>query len=270
MDGRRRWPPNPPGAHFLAGREAAELVRRAGVRPGDLVVDLGAGYGAVTAPLLVAGARVLAVERDPDRVARLRRRFAGAPGLRVVQADLRAVQLPRTPYRVVANVPFALVPDVCRRLLDPQAGWPDGADLLVGWGRAKGLATSHPAGAAATWWAARFTLTLARRVPAASFRPPPSTDAAHLVVRPRPLAGSAPGQRLLRALLRAAYRDRWLPALEVFAPVTGRTRARRLLGAVDADPRLPARALAAGQWHDLVLAAVAQTSRRSEAQRDSS
>lgn len=269
MDGRRLRPPNPPGAHFLAGREAAELVRRAGVRAGDLVVDLGAGYGAVTAPLLAAGARVLAVERDPDRAARLRHRFAGVPGLRVVQADLRTFPLPRRPYRVVANVPFALTPDICRRLLDPQGGWPDGADLLVGWGRAKGLATAHPASAAAAWWSARFTLRLARRVPADRFRPPPSTDAAHLAIRPRPLASSSAGQRLLRRLLRLAYQDPWMAAQDLFAPVTGRTRARRLVHATGADPRHPARALTAGQWHDAVLAVV-QTSRRSDAQRDSS
>jgi 23S rRNA (adenine-N6)-dimethyltransferase len=270
VDGRRLWPPSPPGAHFLDGREAAELVRRAGVRAGDLVVDLGAGYGAVTAPLLAAGARVLAVERDPDRVARLRHRFASAAGLRVVQADLRTFPLPRRPYRVVANVPFALTPDVCRRLLDPPGGWPDGADLLVGWGRAKGLANAHPTSAGAAWWAARFTLRLARRVPADRFRPPPSTDAAHVVIRPRPLASSRAGQRLLRRLLRVAYQDPRMAAQELFAPVAGRTRARRLVRAAGADPRQPARALTARQWHDLVLAAVVQTSRRSDAQRDSS
>jgi 16S rRNA A1518/A1519 N6-dimethyltransferase RsmA/KsgA/DIM1 with predicted DNA glycosylase/AP lyase activity len=108
-------------------------------------------------------------------------------------------------------------------------------------------------------------------VPADRFRPPPSTDAAHLAIRPRPLAASSAGQRLLRRLLRAAYQDPWLATQELFAPVAGRTRARRLVRAAGADPRQPARALTARQWHDLVLAAaVAQTSRRSDAQRDSS
>src|SRR5262245_18815437 len=63
--GRARPVPNHAGAHFLQDRGvAAELVRRAGVRPGDLVLDLGAGSGAITAPLAAAGARVLAIERD--------------------------------------------------------------------------------------------------------------------------------------------------------------------------------------------------------------
>lgn len=45
------------------------FVEAAGVRGGDLVVDLGAGTGALTRPLLAAGARVLAVELHPGRAA---------------------------------------------------------------------------------------------------------------------------------------------------------------------------------------------------------
>ena len=60
--GGRRW-----GWHALDGRAAARLVAAAGIRPGDLVVDAGAGTGALTAPLVAAGARVVAVERQRRR-----------------------------------------------------------------------------------------------------------------------------------------------------------------------------------------------------------
>ncbi|MGW0228279.1 hypothetical protein ACWDWO_08190 [Actinopolymorpha singaporensis] len=42
------------------------LVESAGLGPDSLVLDLGAGPGTLTAPLARAGARVLAVERDPS------------------------------------------------------------------------------------------------------------------------------------------------------------------------------------------------------------
>ena len=61
-----------------------------------LVVDVGAGTGALTDPLLRAGARVVAVELDPGRAARLRERFADEP-VTVVRADLETLRWPGRP-----------------------------------------------------------------------------------------------------------------------------------------------------------------------------
>jgi SAM-dependent methyltransferase len=46
----------------------AELVRRAGIRPGGIVLDAGAGRGAVAFPAARAGARVVAVDLAPEMV----------------------------------------------------------------------------------------------------------------------------------------------------------------------------------------------------------
>ena len=66
------------GFHRLSPDAARHVVRAAAIRPGDLVVDLGAGHGVLTSALLDAGARVVAVELHPARVAVLRERFAHA------------------------------------------------------------------------------------------------------------------------------------------------------------------------------------------------
>lgn len=191
-------PPNPRGEHYLTDRQVIEqLVRSSGVGPGDLVFDLGAGFGALTGPLAATGARVIAVEIDPGLAARLRRRFGAAADSRVsvVEADLRSIPLPRRPFYVVANPPFALTTWLCRRLLGDPAVRLAGAELLLGWGAAKGLTQSDPGSRdrEQARWAARHEIKLLRRVPAASFSPPPATNAAHVSIRSRTTVSGLPG-----------------------------------------------------------------------------
>ena len=142
------------------------------MRPGELVLDLGAGHGAVTAALLDADARVVAVELDRRAAKLLQRRY---PDARVVHADLLTVPLPRRPYRVVANLPFATTTATLRRLLDPR-GQLVRADLVLQRGAAIGWSRRR---------VRRFDLRLGRTIPAHRFVPPPSVDAAVLHVTRR-------------------------------------------------------------------------------------
>ena len=95
------------GWHALSDDWARRLVAASGVRQGDLVLDIGAGTGAITAHLIAAGARVLAIELHPGRAAVLKRRFDGE-AVTVVQVDARRLLLPHRPFKVVANPPFAI------------------------------------------------------------------------------------------------------------------------------------------------------------------
>jgi 23S rRNA (adenine-N6)-dimethyltransferase len=172
---RARQQSRPRAQHFLRSSAfAAELVRAAGIRPGELVLDVGAGHGALTRPLASAGARVVAVELDPRLAASLRRRFAD-----VIEADALRVQWPREPFRVVANLPFASGTALLRRLLDPAVPLAS-ADVIVEWGLAAKRTALWPSTQLSVEWAAWHELTLARRVPRCCFAPPPGVDAAVL------------------------------------------------------------------------------------------
>jgi 23S rRNA (adenine-N6)-dimethyltransferase len=62
------------GQNFLVDPGVVDrLIGRLDLRPDDLVVDIGAGSGALTIPLAQAGARVLAIERDGAWVTELQR-----------------------------------------------------------------------------------------------------------------------------------------------------------------------------------------------------
>lgn len=119
-----RW-----GFHQLDSRWAAKLVAESDVGPGDLVLDVGAGRGAITSPLVTRGARVLAVELHQRRARLLRDRF-DADRVLVVVADASDLRLPRQPFKVVSNPPFAATTGLLRRLTAPGSRLVR-ADLVV-------------------------------------------------------------------------------------------------------------------------------------------
>jgi 23S rRNA (adenine-N6)-dimethyltransferase len=168
------------GWYALDRRWAELLVAEARIAPGTLVVDVGAGTGALTGPLLDAGARVIAVEAHPDRAAALRRRFGSS--IVVVQADAADLRLPRRRYRVVANPPFAVTSPLLRRLLQPGTRLV-GADLILQNQAARRWAS--PAAPGIARWGCIFTASLGRPLPNTAFRPPPDVKARVLRIRTR-------------------------------------------------------------------------------------
>jgi 23S rRNA (adenine-N6)-dimethyltransferase len=157
-------------------------VADAGVSAGDLVVDVGAGSGMLTAPLLAAGARVIAIEPDGRFAARLRR---GCPAAHVVEADALLTPWPREPFRVVANLPFARAADICRSLLSEPATPLVSADLVVEWDFAAKRARLWPSTAQTVLWSAWYELAVVRRIEPRAFAPVPSVAAAVFRARRR-------------------------------------------------------------------------------------
>jgi 23S rRNA (adenine-N6)-dimethyltransferase len=197
------------GWHRLADDWAARVVAAADVRPGELVLDIGAGQGALTRPLIKAGVRVIAVELHPGRAEALRRRFgtvsggtvsggtvsggtvsggrnddsasgngraSSVSGVTVVQADAASLRLPRQPFRVVASPPYGITADLLSLLLGPGSRLV-AADLVLQRAAARKYAERRVRGC-------RITQGLA--VPRRAFTPPPRVDSAVLVIRRQP------------------------------------------------------------------------------------
>jgi len=100
-------------------------VRTAGVRPEDVVLEVGPGLGSLTLGLLPAAASVTAVEIDPRLAALLpatvtARRPDLAGRLTVVEGDaLRVTELPGPPpTALVANLPYNVAVPVLLHLLE--------------------------------------------------------------------------------------------------------------------------------------------------------
>ena len=166
---RARW-----GWHRLTDPFAAQVAAASGVGRGDLVLDLGAGDGAITRHLVGSGAQVIAFELHPARVAELRARF---PQARVVRTDITDLRLPRRPFVVVANPPFDGVSAVLTRLTHRHSRLTR-ADLVV------------PVSVAARWSdrlaTGTWQLTLRHRLPRTAFVPPPRVDCCAVRIERRP------------------------------------------------------------------------------------
>ena len=103
------------GQHFLIdGRVLDRIAGQLQAGPGDNVLEIGAGLGALTEPLLATGATIYAVERDSRFLRVLTDRFRGSDNLQLVRSDILKVDL--GPYAsgepgsllIAGNIPYSL------------------------------------------------------------------------------------------------------------------------------------------------------------------
>jgi len=232
-------------------RRIAEL---SGVGPGDRVVEVGPGVGALTLALLETGAEVTAVEIDDRLVEVLGEvvggRFDQLGAFRLVHADAMAVDwgelLGEGPWTLVANLPYNVsvplvcdlldeVPAITRMVVMVQLEVAD--RLVAGPGEdAYGL----PSVKVAYHAEARKV----GRVPPSVFLPRPRVDSAlvEVVRRPEPAVDADPGA--LFEVVRAgfAHRRKMLRgALRGLVDEEG-------LAAAGVDPTARAEKLGLDQW----------------------
>ncbi len=203
------------GQHFLRDPAIARaIVDLVAPTPSDLVVEIGAGQGALTGELVHRAGRVLALEVDRTLIERLRVTF---PTLELLQADARAwdwTSLSRPAdgrALVVGNLPYS----VGTTILTALARAPRTIDLMALMlqrevaERVAASPGSKTYGSLSVHVQLHWEVELALRVPPGAFRPPPKVDSA--VLRLTPLA--APRVELadegrFEAVVRAAFAQR--------------------------------------------------------------
>lgn len=184
---RRARPGRASSQHFLrTSALAAELVADAGIGANDLVLDIGAGSGRLTAQLALRARQVVAIELDPRWAARLRGRWTN---VHLLEGDVVEAELPTEPFRVVANLPFGGTTEIMRMLLDDPRVPLIRADLVVEWDVARKRACPWPSTLNGVLWGAWYRFSVLRRLAASAFDPPPAVAAGVLAIerRERPL-----------------------------------------------------------------------------------
>lgn len=121
------------GQHFLTDASVIQqIISTAAPGAGEHFVEIGPGRGALTGPLLSAGATVHAVEIDPALAEGLRESF---PHERLsvhladaIEFDYSALKIPD--LRLIGNLPYYLSTPLLFRLLESAVGFRDMTVML--------------------------------------------------------------------------------------------------------------------------------------------
>ena len=112
------------GQNFLKSKKViADIVRAGNILAGETVLEAGPGEGILTAALLEAGAKVVAVEKDQRLIPFLQQRFSNEISigkLIIIHADILNYELGimNHEYKVVANIPYYITGAFIRKFLE--------------------------------------------------------------------------------------------------------------------------------------------------------
>ncbi|KAL2491327.1 Ribosomal RNA adenine dimethylase family protein [Abeliophyllum distichum] len=108
------------GQHILKNPLLIDsIIQKSGIKPTDVILEIGPGTGNLTKKLLEVGKSVVAVELDPRMVLELQRRFQGTSSstrLKVIQGDVLKCDLPYFDI-CVANIPYQISSPLTFKLL---------------------------------------------------------------------------------------------------------------------------------------------------------
>ena len=200
------------GQHFLADEGIlGAIIDVIDPQPGQALVEIGPGLGAMTNPLVARCERLTVIELDRDLAARLRKR----PELNVVESDVLRVDFTALAsqlgqkLRVVGNLPYNISTPILFHLLEAVDHVADQHFML------QKEVVDRMAAAPGNKDYGRLTVMLQWRydiesvldVPPEAFDPPPRVDSAVVRMLPLPLPAGIDA-KLLGELVTVAFSQR--------------------------------------------------------------
>lgn len=204
------------GQHFLHERAFVErIVLAVNPQPGDVLVEIGPGQGAITFPLLQRHGALTAIEFDRDLLQPLTTAAQPHGALTLIHANVLDVDFTELAagrqLRLVGNLPYNLSSPILFHVLDHAAVVQDMHFMLQ-----KEVVDRMAAGPGSKVYGrlsvmlqAYCTVTALFPVPPVAFRPPPKVDSAVVRLVPRdPASIGIHDPARFAAVVRAAFGQR--------------------------------------------------------------
>jgi 16S rRNA (adenine1518-N6/adenine1519-N6)-dimethyltransferase len=234
------------GQNFLIDLNLHDLiVSAAAVGPGDLVLEVGPGAGALTSLMAARGATVAAIEVDPAMARLASEAVAGLPQVRILNVDVLRnknslnpavidvvksglAAEPGRPFKLVANLPYNVATPVISNLLVHPDLRPDRMVVTIQRELADRMVAAPSTsayGSLSVVIQALAEVSLVRILPPSVFWPRPKVESAIVSVTPDPVRRAAVGdvawfhgvvrrtflhrRKNLRHVLAGMWPDRW-------------------------------------------------------------
>jgi 16S rRNA (adenine1518-N6/adenine1519-N6)-dimethyltransferase len=255
---------NPPvlkrfGQHFLVDQNAlADIAAAVAPLPGETIIEIGPGRGALTEHLAQFDNPLIAVEIDRALAAQLREKYQNTPRVRVIEQDILKTDvstIASANFVIAGNVPYYITTPIIFHVL--KAPLPRHAVFLVQREvaeRINAVPGSSEYGALSVNVQAIATAEIIRHVGPGAFRPPPKVDSSVIKITPRtnPLIDPSEADRF-RSFVQGLFGQRRKQLANSLRSQAGKSpdEVRDILRGLAIDPRARPETLSPRQFINL-------------------
>ncbi len=117
------------GQNFLVdGNYINKIIAALDPQAGEMIIEIGAGRGALTEDLIESGANIIAIELERDMIAVLREQFGNKENLQIVENDALKVDFsefvktdePTQKIKLIANLPYYISTAILQKLIEQR------------------------------------------------------------------------------------------------------------------------------------------------------
>ncbi len=174
------------GQNFLKHRGTLnKIITAANLQPTDHIIEIGPGKGVLTAELIKHAAQVTTIELDDRLIPFLNEKFSEESNLKILHQDALKFTPPKTPYKLVANIPYYITSPIINHFLreQPLSQRPQTLTLLVQKEVAQKICAKPGNLSILALQAQLFgTPKIITKVPPSHFSPAPKVDSAILQI----------------------------------------------------------------------------------------